>query len=117
MDEPQNSIFDVQSGIDALCMYLGEVVQNGSQEARDQLIDLLQKLVSGEITSTLFADFRGPGQPSKIFLIADSEADQMKLLRVFEEEMDKQAPASLRHRTTSAMIIPFPAQSATEDPL
>ncbi len=114
----QKSIFDIQSGVDALCLYLAEVVQKGTTEARDSLIDLLHKLVTGEIKSTFYADFRGPGQPSKMFLIADTEADQMKLLRAFEEEMDKQVPAAaVRREPASAAVIQFPEQSTTEKPL
>ena len=45
MDDPRNSIFDVQSGINALCVYLADVVQNGSSDVRDKLIDLLHKLL------------------------------------------------------------------------
>ncbi len=116
MDDPRNSIFDVQSGIDALCVYLADVVQNNSTEVRDKLIELLHKLASGEVTSTIFADFSVPGRKSKIFLIADTEAEQMKLLREFEAQLEQQVPPSRRRETASAMVIPFPSQTAAEDP-
>ncbi len=117
MDDPRNSIFDVQSGINALCVYLADVVQNGSSDVRDKLIDLLHKLVSGEATSTIFADFSVPGQKSRIFLIADSEEQQMKLLREFEAQLEQQMPPSRRRKTASAIVIPFPSQTATEEPV
>ena len=117
MDDPRNSIFDVQSGINALCVYLADVVQNGSSDVRDKLIDLLHKLESGEATSTIFADFSVPGQKSRIFLIADSEEQQMRLLREFEAQLEQQIPPLRRRKTASALVIPFPSQTATEEPV
>ncbi len=117
MVDLRSSVFDVESGINALCGYLAEVVQNGSSEMRDNLIDLLHKLVSGEVTSTIFANFSVPGQKSSIFLIADTETQQRKLLREFEAQIEQQMPPSRGRKTASAIVIQFPSQTANKDPV
>ena len=92
MDELRKSLYNVESGINSLCAHLAEVAQHGSRDVRDNLIEVLRKLVSGEIVATVFADFSKPGL-RKIFVIGDTNEAQMKALRAFEAELDKQHPA------------------------
>ena len=92
MDELRESLYNVESGINSLCAHLAEVAQHGSRDVRDNLIEVLHKLVSGEIVATVFADFSKPGL-RKIFVIGDTNEAQMKVLRAFEAELDKQHPA------------------------
>ena len=70
MDELRESLYNVESGINSLCAHLAEVAQHGSRDVRDNLIEVLHKLVSGEIVATVFADFSKPGL-RKIFVIGD----------------------------------------------
>ena len=113
MDKLQKSIYDIESGVNALCVYLAEVAQHGPRDVRDNLIDVLHKLVSGEIVATVFADFSKPGL-RKIFVIGDTNEAQMKVLRAFEAELDKQHPAP-GSNGNPAKVIPFPPQATTEE--
>ena len=113
MDKLQKSIYDIESGVNALCVYLAEVAQHGPRDVRDNLIDVLHRLVSGELIATVFADFSKP-KLGRIFLIGDSEEAQLKALQAFEAELDKQHPAS-GSSGIPAKVIPFPSQGAAED--
>ena len=113
MDELRESLYNVESGINSLCAHLAEVAQHGSRDVRDNLIEVLHKLVSGEIVATVFADFSKPGL-RKIFVIGDTNEAQMKVLRAFEAELDKQHPAP-GSNGNPAKVIPFPPQATTEE--
>ena len=114
MDELRKSLYNVESGINSLCAHLAEVAQHGSRDARDNLIEVLHKLVSGEIVATVFADFSKQG-PHKVFVIANSEAERLKLLQSFQEEIEKQMPDTRKTERAPAIVIPFPTQAAAEE--
>lgn len=114
MDELQNALYDVESGITALCVYLADVAKHGATEVRNNLIEVLHKLASGEVTGTIFADFSKQG-PHKVFVIANSEAERLKLLQSFQEEIEKQMPDTRKTERAPAIVIPFPTQAAAEE--
>mgnify|MGYP000381958765 CR=1 FL=1 len=55
-------------------------------------VSRVQPVSYGEIVATVFADFSKPGL-RKVFVIGDSIEAQMKALRAFEAELDRQHPA------------------------
>ena len=112
MNDLQHSLHDVESGITALCVYLGQIAQTATSEVRNNLIDVLHSLVSGEATGTVFADFREPGDP-RMFVIANTEEEQSRLVTAFSEQLRKE-PSTSSTRKTTAIVIPFPRKPTSE---
>ncbi len=112
MSDLKHSIHDVESGIIALSLYLGEIALSSTSEVRNKLIEVLHSLASGEATGTVYADFREPGD-SRMFVIANTEEEQSRLVKAFSEQLDKESSTSSTRKTT-AIVIPFPGKPTSE---